>query len=157
MHAQLYSGKSGINAETCSNKGLKTYTIKLRLGLECQVDVFSVTSWIWTIAVQFIFILLGRMPRICLDQSWLNISHYIRFVCIILLTIIGYYMTRGELLFLVHMHNIDCPAKDTVASYHTCFKHVSGVIWLNETKSATMNIFQKKSFLFKSFVKAELS
>ena len=29
-------------------------------------------------------------------------------------------------------------------------------ISLKETKSATMNIFQKKYFLFKSFVKAEL-
>ena len=28
---------------------------------------------------------------------------------------------------------------------------------LKETKSATMNIFGKKSFLFKSFVKTELS
>ena len=28
---------------------------------------------------------------------------------------------------------------------------------LKETKSATMNIFQKKYFLFKSFVKVELS
>ena len=61
-------------------------------------------------------------------------------------------------------------------SYHSLFsKHVSSFfkvlvkhIWistahlysetsLKETKSATMNIFEKISFLFKSFVKVELS
>ena len=35
-------------------------------------------------------------------------------------------------------------------------KYVHEVL-VKETKSATMNIFQKKYFLFKSFVKAELS
>ena len=42
----------------------------------------------------------------------------------------------------------DAPSYATVKKWVAEFK---------ETKSATMNIFRKNSFLFKSFVKAELS
>ena len=42
---------------------------------------------------------------------------------------------------------------------YTCITPVGECkgLLLKETKSATMNIFQKKYYLFKSFVKAELS
>ena len=45
----------------------------------------------------------------------------------------------------------------TQPKYETYIKFLNIYKILKETKSATMNIFRKNSFLFKSFVKAELS
>ena len=57
-------------------------------------------------------------------------------------------------LFIVYLYNM---RSQVTSSKFCCFMYLKIIFNLKETKSATMNIFEKFYFLFKSFVKAELS
>ena len=46
---------------------------------------------------------------------------------------------------------------DVIDAFNTASRYLDDILDIKAAYSVTMNIFRKKNFLFKSFVKAELS